>query len=37
MGPSVATVFTTASEMAFFSRVWPHVVETQPRMMLLQQ
>lgn len=36
MGPSEAIVFTIAREMAFFSLVWPHVLETQPRMTLLQ-
>lgn len=30
-------VLTIASEMAFFSLVWPHVLDTQPRIMLLQE
>lgn len=30
-----AIVFTMAKLLAFFSFVWPHVLLTQPRMMLL--
>ena len=32
---ALAIVFTIASAAAFFSLVWPHVAETQPRMMEL--
>lgn len=35
MKDALAMVLTMAREEAFFSFVWPHVEETQPRMMEL--
>ena len=36
MAEMTAMVLTIASDTDFFSRVWPQVLETQPRIRLLQ-